>query len=109
LIVDATLGPRSIQAPISFSGAGDNIVVTGVAGMYVKVLQFFLVMGGATVLTFKSNASFVSGAMSMLANGSIVLDYIQLPLQTISPGDNFIINSSNAVSVGGVIWYVQAP
>ena len=109
MIVDATLGPRSIQAPISFSAAGDNIVVAGVAGMYVKVLQFFLVLDGTSILTFKSNASLISGPMSMLANGSIVLDYIQLPLQTVSPGDNFVINSSNAVNVGGVIWYILAP
>ena len=108
MITDQTLGPRAIQAPLSFSGAGDNIVVAGVAGMYVKTLQFWLVVGGATVLTFKSSASLISGALSMLANGSIIFDHIQLPLQTISPGDNFVINSTNAVTVGGVIWYIQA-
>jgi hypothetical protein len=109
LIIDQTLGARSIQSPISFSSAGDNIVVSGVPGMYVKVLQFFLVVSGPTILTFKSNASLLSGGMSMLANGAIVLDYIQLPLQTTSPGDNFIINSSAGVSVGGVMWYMLQP
>jgi hypothetical protein len=39
--------------------------------------------------------------------GAQVQDFIQLPY-TCNIGDPFIINSSNAVQVGGTIWYIQA-
>jgi len=107
MIGDATLGALAIQAPISFSGVGDNTVVSGLQGQIVKVLQLFLVCGSTTNLTFKSGSTALSGALAMLANGSMVLDYIQLPLQCLT-GDSFIINSS-AGSVGGTIWFIQQP
>ena len=37
-----------------------------------------------------------------------VQDYMQLPL-TCNSGDNFIINSTAAVQVGGTVWYSVLP
>lgn len=75
-------------------------------GKETKILQFFLVFAGATNITYKSGTTVISGPMDFSANAAQVQDYMQLPL-TCNPGDNFIINSSNAVQVGGTLWYAQ--
>lgn len=102
--VDATIGAQVVQAPISFSAPGDNIVVVGVAGKSIKVLQLFLVLADATNLIYKSGSSALSGTLTFGSNAAQVQDYIQLPL-TCNPGDNFIINLTVGVVVGGTIWY----
>jgi len=104
---DATVGASVTQAPINFSASGDNIVIAGVAGQRIKVLQFFFVLAAATNLIYKSGATALSGPMDYSSVGAQVQDFIQLPY-TCNIGDPFIINSSNAVQVGGTIWYIQA-
>ena len=106
MIVDATLGALVRQAPINFNTSGDNVVVLGVIGQIIRVLQFFYVCGAATNITFKSNATALSGPLIFSTNGAQVQDYMQLPLNC-NVGDSFIMNSSNAVQVGGTIWYIN--
>jgi hypothetical protein len=101
---DATIGPEVSQAAVNFSASGDNVVVLGLVGSRIKVLQFFLVFAGATNITYKSGTTPMSGPLSFGSNGAHVLDYMQLPL-TCNPGDSFVINSSAAVQVGGTVWY----
>ena len=104
---DATVGASVTQAPINFSGAGDNIIIGGVAGQRIKVLQFFFVLAAATNLTYKSGSTSLSGPLDFSSIGAQVQDFIQLPM-TCLIGDPFIINSTNAVQFGGTIWYIQA-
>jgi hypothetical protein len=108
MIQDTSLGARAQQAPINFSASGDNIIVPSMSGTFVKVLQLLLVSGGATTLIFKSGVSLLSGPMPMLASGSILLSYVQLPLQTLNLGDAFVINNSAAIQIGGIIWFLQS-
>lgn len=104
MINDATLGPQTIQAPISFSASGDNVVIAGLFGKQIKVLGFFFTTAAATNIIYKSGSTPLSGTIVFSGNGSQVQDFIQLPL-TCLIGDSFIMNSSNAVIVGGTIWY----
>jgi len=107
MIVDATLGALVVQAPLSFSATGDNIIVPGLIGKLTKVLQLIMVFGGATGITFKSGVNPLSGEMYMVQNGTFVLDYIQCPITCYSAGDNFIMNLDPGVMVGGMIWYIR--
>lgn len=102
---DTGLGGPILQASVSFAASGDNTIITGVTGKIFKVTQIFLVLGAASNLIFKSNASAISGTLTMLANGSVTLDLAK-PLTGLATGDAFVINSSNAVTVGGTVWYV---
>jgi hypothetical protein len=95
------------QAVINFSGSGDNIIATGTAGKITRILEIFFVIGGTTVLTFKSGATPISGGMSFNTSGAMFMDYIHMSLDCLNAGDNFIINSTAAVQIGGTIWYVQ--
>lgn len=105
MIYDTTLGAKVLQAPISFSSPGDHTIIPGVNGLQVKVLQFFYVVSAAVVITFKSNATPISGPLTYTGNGAQVQDYIQLPL-TCNVGDSFVMNSDTAAVVGGTIWYI---
>ena len=103
---DSSLGASVQQASVSFSGAGDNTVIAGTLGQTIKVLQFFLVIGAAANLIYKSGATVISGEMDYSANGAHVQDFIQLPL-TCNPGDSFIVNCSAGVQIGGTIWFIK--
>lgn len=108
MINDATLGTPPIQIPISFTGSGNQIIVPGVIGFKVGVLQFFFVLSASSTLTYFSGVTALSGALPFLANGAQVQDFIQLPL-TCNDGDPFIINSSAPITLGGTLWYFKAP
>jgi hypothetical protein len=93
--------------PINFSGSGDNVVISAIAAQQIEVVALYLVVSGTTNLTFKDgNGLLFSGAMAMVANGTIVLDE-QNTLFWFSTPANFIINSSGAVQVSGQIFYKQ--
>lgn len=104
---DATLGATVFQLPVNFSGAGDNIIIPGVAGKRIKVLQLFYVVAALTDITFKSAATALSGSLNYPAAAAQVQDFIQLPIDC-NIGDAFVLNSSSAVQVGGIVWYIQS-
>jgi hypothetical protein len=108
MINDATLGSPVIQTPISFTGSGDQILVLGTTGYKIGILQFFFIVSGAVSLIYKSGTTALTGSLPFLANGAQVQDFIQLPLQC-NDGDPFIINAGTSVTLGGTLWYYNAP
>jgi hypothetical protein len=100
--------PWTNQVPISFTGAGDQVVVTGQTGTRIAVLQFFFIVSATVVLTFRSGATALTGPLSFLANGAQVQDFIQLPILC-NDGDNFVINAASPVTLGGILWFARAP
>ena len=106
---DATYGSPIQQAPINFTGSGDQIVVGGIANQVIRVLQFFFILNSASTLIYKSGSTALTGPLNFIASGAQVQDFIQCPLNCLNPGDPFIINSSNNTTLGGTIWYVQSP
>ena len=107
MIIDSTLGAKVFQDVISFAASGNNTVVAGIVGKRIKVLQIMLTVAAADNLIFKSATTALSGTFTFPASGSMVLDYIQLPLNCL-PDDSFIISASTAAVVGGTIWYIQS-
>lgn len=104
--LDATIAGFVQQIVVSFNGSGDNTVISGLSGKEIKILQWDLVIAAATNLILKSGTTVIGGQMNFSTNAGWVRDYFQLPL-TCNPGDSFIINSSNAVQVGGTVWFAQ--
>ncbi len=96
-----------VAAPITFSSSGDNIVVAAVAGKAVRVRKLWLVLAGDSNLTFKDGASTsLSGAVPMMAGGSFFfpMDLVE-PHFITTTGNAFIINSSVAVQISGMVYY----
>lgn len=100
------------QTDINFSSSGDNTIVAGVSGKKVRLYRITFVVGAATNLEFKDGASIVlAGPYPLAANQSFVLDYTftgMPPWFTTASGNAFVINSSNAVQIGGAADYVQS-
>ena len=93
------------QTAVSFSTSGDQTVVAALANKTTRILQLFLVIGGTTNLIFKSGATALTGTLTF-SSGAMFMDYIHLSMDCLQ-GGAFIINSSQAVTVGGTVWYVQ--
>lgn len=96
--------PKSID----FSSTGDNTVIAGISGQTIRVWRIFFVLSAATNLTFKNGSISLTGAMSMAANGSFLLDLQGDPWFVTSSGNNFIINQSGTAQVSGTIFYSQS-
>ncbi len=92
--------------PISFATSGDNTITTPLPGSIIEVYRLFLEIGGATVLTFKSGNTALSGPLPMQAHSFIDLDFDTKPWFQTSGTDSFIINSSNAVQVSGQLAFI---
>lgn len=104
------------RTPISFSASGNTTVVaadtvpanSGMRPSFINIWELALVIGGVTNITLQDGpTNGMTGAMPMLANGTIALENTSTPHFILSPGNGFVINSSNAVQVSGwVIWSV---
>lgn len=105
---DANAFSNLSDAQISFNLAGDNVLISGISGKKIYVYRIFLVVGGITNLIFKDGLSInKSGAIPMLANGSITLDISNVPWFQTTAGNDFILNSSQSVQISGVVYYQQ--
>lgn len=94
----------AVWKPFSFSTSGDQSIVAGVAGTVIYVYSVVLSSASSTNVTFKDGGGTnFSGAMPVT---SMALDLENKPM-IVSKGNSFIINSSNAVAVGGMILVVQ--
>lgn len=96
-----------LSLPITFAGAGDNIIIFGIPNQLIRVYKIFLLAGAATNLTFKNGTSAFTGAMPWPSGLGMVLDFDTKPWFTTSFGNDFIINSSAGVQIGGMVNYTQ--
>lgn len=96
------------SAEIDFVATGANTLVAGVGGQTIRVFKLFLVVSAATNLTFRNGATDLTGAMSMAANGTIVLDFDGEPWFVTSAGSAFVLNQSGTAQVSGAIRYRQS-
>ncbi len=109
-VVIAPIDGEFLQSVVVNSAAGGNIASpAGINNLIIRVYQVMLVLGGTTNITFQDGSTALSGAMPMLANGSFYLPSTGYPHYTTSVGNAFNINSSNAVQVGGTVWFTVLP
>jgi hypothetical protein len=99
---------QTLLGVINFNSSGDNTVIATVAGAPLNVYGIVFTVSGATNITFKDNSTALSGSFILTGNGSsFTLPMQDEPWFQILPGDAFIMNSSNAVTVGGMLWYTN--
>lgn len=99
------LGSRHpLRKKIDFSDSGDNTIITGAEGLYIRVYQIFLVVNGLTDITFKSGSTGLTGAITA---SSFILDYSGKPWFDCEKGESFIINTADNKQVSGRVYYTQ--
>lgn len=102
------MGPQNgsplLTAPVT-SASSTIAAIAAVSGQIIRVYKLFLVVGGTTNLTFEDGNNALSGAVPMVANGSITLDMDGTPWFTTSVGNAFNIANSGSVQVSGTVYY----
>lgn len=100
---------RLSSAVVNATSSGDNTLVAGVASQTVRIFRLALVLSSSNTITFKDGASTpLTGAMSLNAGATILLDYEGEPWFVTNSGNNFILNLGNASAVTGVVYYTQS-
>ncbi len=113
MVWSARYAPQAIS--LVPAAIGDNIIVAGVAGQVIRVYRILVVAGAATNIIFKDGAgNNLTGALPLLANGSVTLDFSGQMLKFggepwffTALGNSFIINSSAAVNLTGKLDFQQ--
>jgi hypothetical protein len=93
--------------PINFNASGNNTIIIGITGQIIRVFRFFVVVAGATNLTFFDGPNALTGPVPLAQNEAMVFTFDTKPWFLCSVGNNFIINSSPGVQVSGAAYYTQ--
>lgn len=94
-------------AVVNATSSGLNVIVAGVAGKKIRVLNWYIVSSGGVTAIWQSNVTAVSGPMPLVASsgahaGEAVLGHFE----TIA-GEPLVLNLSGATLVGGSITYIE--
>lgn len=91
------------------AASGNNTLVAGVTGRKIRVLSAILVAAGTVSPKFQSGAggTDLTGAMPMVANGVITLPFNPEGWFETAPGALLNLNLNVAISVTGVVTYVE--
>lgn len=98
------------NAAVSVSSSGDNALVAAIGGQTIRIYRIVLVCEAPVAAKFVDGmaGTDLTGAMPMLAHGSIVLESAtQEPLFRCSSGNAFVLNLDGAVAVTGFVQYRQ--
>lgn len=93
------------KALINFNASGDTILIPSSSNQRVNIYSVWLIVEGATVLTFKDDLIALSGPISLSAHQELMLPLRGEPWFTTDIETSFIVNSSNAVQIGGILSY----
>lgn len=99
--------PHLERVAINFSSSGSNQIIAANATKRIIIHRIWLVVAGATNLTFVDNLS-SPAAIPMAANGGITFDATGEPWFITDKNTAFSINSSAAVQVSGECYYTVA-
>lgn len=94
-------------AAINASSTGDNTIVAAVATKCTLVFKIFFVSSAATTVTFKDGSTALTGAITLTAGGSFVLDLDSEPWFIATAGNAFIISQSGTAQLSGRAYYKQ--
>lgn len=93
---------------VNFSASGDNIIIPAIIGRKIRIHKLFIVGAGASNIRFwsgpSSEAVSLSGLMPFGSNFGLAFDGDEFVIET-GLGKGFVINSSNAIQVGGWVSY----
>lgn len=96
-----------IQTPVNVSTLGNNSLVSAVAGKSIYVIGLCVVAAGATTVEFRTGATTaVTGAMSLAANGQLILPFSPGSWFNTTVGAALTVQLNAAVNVAGIIKYV---
>ena len=99
-----------LSAPINASSNGDNVLVAGVAGKAIIVLQYVYERADAVTITIKSeDGTVLDGPCGpSVVGGGKASGFCPVGwFRTTTLGDDLIMNLSSGVQVGGSLVYIR--
>lgn len=95
------------KAKVSQSGAGTDVVVAGVAGKKVYVVDICLTLDAAGTLKFTEVSGDLTGALNLAANGGIAAIGSDHPvLWTDTAGEDLKITTTTGKAQGWITYFV---
>lgn len=93
-------------AVVSFSSSSAQTVVAAVTNGKIRVYALYIMVGGATNMTFNDGVQ-ADGGLPFAANGQLVLDHKASgePWFQTGTGSAFTITTASAVSTVGRVYY----
>lgn len=109
VISDAGTDRTVKYAVIDAATSGDNTLVAAVASRHLRILSAFMVASAAVTVRFESGASgtALSGQMNLAANSGFVLPYNPHGWNETAVNTLLNLELSAAVSVDGMLTYVE--
>ena len=96
------------EAKIDLVATGDNTIIAAVAAQTIRVHRIFFVASAATTIIIKDGSTALTGAITVTAGGSFVLDMDGDPWFVCSTNTAFIINQSGTAQISGRAYYRQS-
>lgn len=109
-----TVTPPLRNAAINFAplAAADNTLIAAVVLKTIKMFRLLFVFAGNTNIQFFDGPSVnnvpLTGLMTMFTGGSIMLQATGIPWWVDAVNTALVLNSSQAVNMGGMIGFVQS-
>lgn len=100
-------GLQEAAINIVAAGAGDNTVITAVAGKNILVAKLILSSSAAISIIFKDGATALTGPMALAIGVPLPLEESYAGIPWFTATGNFVINVSGAATVGGRVIYYQ--
>lgn len=94
------------QAEIDAAGIATPTIVSGVAGKSIRVISIMFTVAGPTELEWRSNTTPITGSMKFADAGGLTHNGENGIFWT-AEGEDLILSISAAVSVDGVLTYVE--
>ena len=104
-----------LNAAISVAALGDNTVITGIAGVQIRVWHVFLTNGVATAQSVQfrdgtagTNLTGVMPLPTSLGSELPIFGDGMNPVWILGSGNNFVVNLLSATNVAGFVQYTLA-
>ena len=95
-----------INLAINPASLGSNSLVAAIPGARIRVLSLAVVTTAANTVTFQTNATPISAAFPLAANGGLVLPFNEHGHFTTLIGDPLTVNLSAATATAIQIQYI---
>ena len=99
--------PNMTEAKLDFASSGDNTIVSATSGQTTRVYRIFFTVADDVDVVIKDGTTALTGAITMFAGGSFVLDFQKEPWFTTSANSAFVINLSGAIQASGRIYFIK--
>ena len=94
---------------IDTAASGDTTIVGATAGQKIKIWSLLLWWNGTTSVILKDGATRnLTGALAGTAQIPLILEEKEHPWFTLTTGNAFIVNLSDAIQVSGSVRYTKA-